>query len=55
MGSWFNYTIEKDSYVDSMDLLTAAVQFRQSIQSGASKAVAEQIVEEEQNNDNAPF
>ena len=55
MGSWFNYTVEKDSYVDSMDLLTAAVQFRQSIQSGASKAVAEQIVEEEQNNDNAPF
>ena len=55
MGSWFNYTVEKVGFVNDKDLLDAAVQFRKSIQSGESKAVAEQIVEEEQNNDNAPF
>jgi len=55
MGSWFNYTIERVGYVNDKELLDAAVQFRNSIGSGQAKAVAEDLVAEQHNNEDAPF
>ena len=52
MGTWYNYTIEKVDLVKDKNLFIDAKNFRSSVESGAAKAVSEEIVTE---SDEAPF
>jgi len=57
MGSWFNWTIAPAGFVTDKETYNAAKAFRESIQSGAAKAVAEDLVDEEshESGEAAPF
>ena len=52
MGTWYNYTIEKVDLVKDKNLFIDAKNFRSSVESGAAKAVSEEVVTE---SDEAPF
>ena len=52
MGTWYNYTIEKVDLVKDKNLFIDAKNFRSSVESGAAKAVPEEVVTE---SDEAPF
>tara|TARA_R100001224_G_scaffold57257_1_gene33777 strand:- start:1778 stop:2545 length:768 start_codon:yes stop_codon:yes gene_type:complete len=52
MGTWYNYTIEKVGLVKDKNLFIDAKNFRSSVESGAAKAVPEEVVTE---SDEAPF
>ena len=52
MGTWYNYTIEKVNLVKDKNLFIDAKNFRSSVESGAAKAVPEEVVTE---SDEAPF
>tara|TARA_R110002020_G_scaffold4445_3_gene19429 strand:- start:3239 stop:4009 length:771 start_codon:yes stop_codon:yes gene_type:complete len=43
MGTWYNYAVEKVKLVDNKSILVEAKNFRSSIESGAAKAVAEDV------------
>jgi len=57
MGSWFNWTIAQAGFVQEREIYDAAKNFRQSIETGAAKAVAEDLVDEEahESGEAAPF
>jgi hypothetical protein len=46
-GTWFNWTVNNDGFVEDKELLEAAINFRKSIMSGEAKAVAEDVLDEE--------
>jgi len=46
-GTWFNWTVNNDGFVEDKELLEAAINFRKSIMSGEAKAVAEDGLDEE--------
>ena len=50
--TWYNYTIEKVGLVKDKNLFIDAKNFRSSVESGAAKAVPEEVVTE---SDEAPF
>ena len=52
MGTWYNYTVEKVDLVKDKNLFIDAKNFRSSVESGAAKAVPEEVVTE---SDEAPF
>ena len=52
MGTWYNYTVEKVDLVKDKSLFIDAKNFRSSVESGAAKAVPEEVVTE---SDEAPF
>ena len=52
MGTWYNYTVEKVGLVKDKNLFIDAKNFRSSVESGAAKAVPEEVVTE---SDEAPF
>ena len=43
MGTWFNWAVKHDGFVEDKETLEAAIAFRKSIQSGEAKAVAEDL------------
>jgi hypothetical protein len=57
MGSWFNWTVAQNGFVKDREVYEAAKNFRQSIESGAAKAVAEDLVSEDSHEagEAAPF
>ena len=55
MGSWFNWTIANDGFVQDKELLEAAMNFRKSIMAGEAKAVAEEVAGEPRVTEEAPF
>ena len=52
MGTWYDYTVEKVDLVKDKNLFIDAKNFRSSVESGAAKAVPEEVVTE---SDEAPF
>jgi hypothetical protein len=44
-GSWFNWAVSNDGYVQDKELLDAAMNFRKSIMAGEAKAVAEDVAD----------
>ena len=44
-GSWFNWSVSNDGYVQDKELLDAAMNFRKSIMAGEAKAVAEDVAD----------
>ena len=50
--TWYNYTVEKVDLVKDKNLFIDAKNFRSSVESGAAKAVPEEVVTE---SDEAPF
>lgn len=50
--TWYNYTVEKVGLVKDKNLFIDAKNFRSSVESGAAKAVSEEVVTE---SDEAPF
>jgi hypothetical protein len=43
-GTWFNWTVANDGFVSDKETLEAAMNFRKSIMAGEAKAVAEDIL-----------
>jgi len=44
-GSWFNWSVSNDGFVQDKELLDAAMNFRKSIMAGEAKAVAEDVAD----------
>tara|TARA_R100000995_G_scaffold84254_1_gene62375 strand:- start:604 stop:1374 length:771 start_codon:yes stop_codon:yes gene_type:complete len=53
MGNWYNYAVEKVELVKDKNLFTDAKNFRTSVESGAAKAVPEEVASHDE--DEAPF
>ena len=53
MGNWYNYAVEKVELVKDKNLFTDAKNFRTSVESGAAKAVPEEVAGHDE--DEAPF
>ena len=53
-GTWMNWSVQHDGYVEDKTLFDSAVAFRKSIMSGEAKAVAEDVVRQEEDAE-APF
>ena len=43
MGTWFNYAVERVGLIDNKSVFLEAKNFRSSIESGAAKAVSEEV------------
>lgn len=54
-GTWFNWTVNNDGFVEDRELLEAAMNFRKSIMSGEAKAVAEDVLDDEPRSDESVF
>jgi len=55
-GSWFNWAVSNDGFVQDKELLEAAMNFRKSVMAGEAKAVAEDVVDEPHGQtEEAPF
>ena len=53
MGNWYNYAVEKVELVKDKNLFTDAKNFRTSVESGAAKAVPEEVASHDE--DEVPF
>ena len=55
-GSWFNWSVSNDGFVQDKELLDAAMNFRKSIMTGEAKAVAEDVADTHHSEtEEAPF
>ena len=55
-GSWFNWAVSNDGFVQDKELLEAAMNFRKSIMAGEAKAVAEDVADSHESvTEEAPF
>ena len=50
-GTWFNWAVSNEGFVEDKELLDAAINFRKSIMSGEAKAVAEDVLGEDRPQD----
>ena len=50
-GTWFNWAVSNEGFVEDKELLDAAINFRKSIMSGEAKAVAEDGLDDDRPQD----